>query len=63
MIENVFYIALITLLFGFISWRKHKKHKNPKKQWEGKNPNKRMASNKVLEQEQNKYRGFEQISM
>lgn len=54
--EKIFYIVLISSLFGFISWSKYKKHKTPNKQWEGEIHDKR--SPKELRLEQNKYRGI-----
>ncbi|HEU5141142.1 MAG TPA: hypothetical protein VFT51_14295 [Bacillales bacterium] len=62
MLTNILSITFLALLFGFIAWRKYLMHKVPKKQWEGHDPNEHTASTEELRQDQNKYRGFGQIS-
>lgn len=62
MLKTALSVVFLTLVFSFVSWRKYKQHKTPKKQWEGNGPNGRTKSVEELEQEQNKYRGFGQIS-
>ncbi|HEX7065494.1 MAG TPA: hypothetical protein VF199_10560 [Bacillales bacterium] len=56
MIETILSIAFLVLLFCFIAWQKYQKHKKPQKQWEGRNPNKRVKSTEELRQNENKYR-------
>ncbi|HEX6923633.1 MAG TPA: hypothetical protein VF149_07400 [Bacillales bacterium] len=62
MLANILSIAFLALSFVFVAWRKYLKHRVPKKQWEGKDPNEHTASTEELRQDQNKYRGFGQIS-
>ncbi len=55
--QILFYVVFLVTLFGFISWRKYKKYKNPQEQTSHK-----AKSTEEREQDQNKYRGFGQIS-
>ncbi|GAA0595158.1 hypothetical protein GCM10009001_09100 [Virgibacillus siamensis] len=57
MLQIGLYVVFLAALFGFISWRKYNKYKNPQKQ-----TNHQTKSTEELEQEQNKYRGVGQIS-